>query len=100
MDADEDQLIEHADVPGWTLVQRENDLGQLVWVWRPAQGDLPCPEFLTRRQALEFMRLMDRRPELSSPTHGSPNRPSGVTGQRPRQRRTDLDPYDDSPHVA
>lgn len=102
MDAHEEQLMEEqADVPGWTLVQRENDLGQLVWAWRPAAGDYPSPEFLTRRQALDFMYLLDLRPAaLSSLTHGSPSQPSGANTQRPRRRRADLDPHDDTPRVA
>jgi hypothetical protein len=97
MDAYEDaELVDRASVAGWTLVQRETDLGQLVWAWRPAAGSSPCPEFLTRREAVEFMRLLDLRPESrSNGSSGSPGRHEGSTEALPRRRRTDSDPDDE-----
>jgi hypothetical protein len=63
MDADgEREVMKRASLAGWTLIQRETELGQLVWSWLPAGRQDFGPQFLTRREALEFMRQRQTSP--------------------------------------
>ena len=50
-----DAVVAVARAQGYDLVQRETDTGNLVWTWRSADGR-PQPLFLTRVQAIAFMR--------------------------------------------
>jgi hypothetical protein len=47
------KVLERAAAVGFQLVQFEAPDGQLVWEWR--RGDEPCPQFVTRRVALNYM---------------------------------------------
>jgi hypothetical protein len=47
-------VIEAAAQDGFSLVQYETPMGQLVWEWR--RGGEPRPQFVTRRVALVWMR--------------------------------------------
>jgi len=50
----EEEVIRHATRFGFSLVQSESDTGQLVWTWRRPRG--AAPSFLTRRDAVRWMR--------------------------------------------
>jgi hypothetical protein len=50
-----DAVVAVARAQGYDLVQRETDTGNLVWTWRSGDGG-PQPSFLTRVQAIAFMR--------------------------------------------
>ena len=57
MDAQEDrEVMKRASDAGYTLRQRETDVGQSVWSWLPPHQGSLGPEFLTRREAIGFMR--------------------------------------------
>ena len=61
---EERKFAEEASLAGWTLVQRETDLGQLVWSWTRADCEEPGPQFLTRREAMDFMRELELLPPV------------------------------------
>jgi hypothetical protein len=53
---DDQEILRWANVAGLRLTQHETELGQLVWAWQPAGQPGPVPQFLTRREALDYLR--------------------------------------------
>jgi hypothetical protein len=99
MDSSEDQrLMSEVRVAGWTLVQHETDLGQVVWSWRSAERTDLGPQFLTRREATEFMRQLDllTAARLDQYAEHTPDPFSGPTTAPALRRRSD----DQGPQIA
>jgi hypothetical protein len=95
---EEERLMSEGRVAGWTLVQHETDLGQVVWSWRSAERADLGPKFLTRREAADFMRQLDllSAAQLDQCVERTPDASSGPPTEPALCRRFD----DPSPPVA